>query len=384
MKARSIKGETVEEISLEISNAVASGFAPTLAIVFMSVRHDRQVVIDTLKNYGIDVFGCTTSGEFSNGYEGSGSIVIMLLEISRDDYMILFEDLDEQNIDELTQSVARKALNKFSNPGFIVCSTAFTQQGAFLPGEKLVSGIVKLVGEKVPVYGGMAGDDMRLSGTFVFTNDGVINHGLIALVLNQDKITMQGMAISGWQPLGPYRTVTRSEDGWLYTIDDHPALDMYMHYLGKETLDGDDQYKIFDTVGFFYPFQVQDAGDPIMRTPFKIDKTKNALRIDFHIPEGKKLKFSMPPDFDIVEEVLESAKNFKKTISGDADALLIFSCAGRLSTMGPLTAEENDGLAEIWQAPMAGFYTYGEYGRSSDGKQVFHSTTCCWVALKEK
>jgi hypothetical protein len=45
---------------------------------------------------------------------------------------------------------------------------------------------------------------------------------------------------------------------------------------------------------------------------------------------------------------------------------------------------ENEGLHEVWKAPMAGFFTYGEFGKAINGKQEFHSTTCCWVALKEK
>jgi hypothetical protein len=92
----------------------------------------------------------------------------------------------------------------------------------------------------------------------------------------------------------------------------------------------------------------------------------------------------MPPDFDIVEKVLGKANELKNTTHGDAEALLIFSCAGRLSALGPLISEENEGLSEIWKAPMAGFFTYGEYGRAINGGQEFHSTTCCWVALKEK
>jgi hypothetical protein len=38
----------------------------------------------------------------------------------------------------------------------------------------------------------------------------------------------------------------------------------------------------------------------------------------------------------------------------------------------------------VWNAPMAGFYTYGEFGKGLNGKHEFHSTTCSWVALKEK
>jgi hypothetical protein len=85
-----------------------------------------------------------------------------------------------------------------------------------------------------------------------------------------------------------------------------------------------------------------------------------------------------------VENILEEATKIKNKDNEEAEALLIFSCFGRLSALGPLVKLENDGLGEIWNAPMAGFFTYGEYGTSQNGKQEFHSTTCSWVALKEK
>ena len=115
-----------------------------------------------------------------------------------------------------------------------------------------------------------------------------------------------------------------------------------------------------------------------------INKDQDALKLDFDVPQGTKLRFSVPPDFDIVENVLEKANELKNASEADAEALLIFSCAGRLNALGPLTNLENEGLSEIWKVPMAGFFTYGEYGTNFNGKPGFHSTTCCCVALKEK
>ena len=74
----------------------------------------------------------------------------------------------------------------------------------------------------------------------------------------------------------------------------------------------------------------------------------------------------------------------KTANQANADALLIFSCAGRLSTLGPMAEQENEGLQQVWNVPMAGFYTYGEFGKGINGKHEFHSTTNSWVALKEK
>ena len=100
--------------------------------------------------------------------------------------------------------------------------------------------------------------------------------------------------------------------------------------------------------------------------------------------EGTEFWFTMPPDFDIAEEVIDKASTFKKENDTHADALIIFSCAGRPPVLGPLVSVENEGLADVWNAPMAGFFTYGEYGRAPEGEQNYHSGACCWVALKEK
>jgi hypothetical protein len=121
-----------------------------------------------------------------------------------------------------------------------------------------------------------------------------------------------------------------------------------------------------------------------LRTPRAIDEKENALMVDLETVQGTKLWFSMPPDFDIVEEILEEATQLKNASHSGADALLIFSCAGRHPVLGPLVTAENEGLHEIWNTPMAGFFTYGEIGRAKKGKQEFHSGACCWVALKEK
>ena len=115
-----------------------------------------------------------------------------------------------------------------------------------------------------------------------------------------------------------------------------------------------------------------------------VNGDEDALKVDFDVPQGTKIRFSVPPDFDIVENILAKANELKNAGNAEAEALLIFSCAGRLSALGPMANMENEGLHEIWKAPMAGFFTYGEYGTATNGKQEFHSTTCCWVALKEK
>src|SRR3989304_8078685 len=382
MKAKSIKGKSTEEINAALRESMSDGFKPTLAIVFISVKQDRKAVCEILHSKGIDILGATSCGEFIDGYYGKGSVVILLLNLQHDSYTILYEDFDNRTVGEAATELAQSALQEFERPAFIICSTGLSAESGLVDGGDLVRSMESVLGPNVKIYGGMAGDDLTYTGTYAFTYERESKKGIAALILDEDKISLHGMAISGWKPLGIYRTVTKSEGGWIYTIDDQPALQMYLKYLGNKPITGENEYELFEDVGVHFPFQVEGIGDPVMRTPFKFNRDENALMCDYDVPQGSKLRFSMPPDFDIVENVLEKANELKNVGKTDADALLIFSCAGRLSTMGPLTNMENDGLSEIWKAPIAGFFTYGEYG-TANGRQEFHSTTCCWVALKE-
>ncbi len=384
MNAKSINGNSTDEIRQALFLAMQDGFKPTLAILFISIKMDRKAVCDILQKEGIDFLGATSSGEFINGFQSEGGAAVLLLNLPRESYTILFEDIGDRNVHEVSRHLAQSALQKFTKPAFILCSTGVSKQGVMFRGDVLLKSMASEVGPHVQIYGGMAGDDGTFTGSYVFTDDKETDIGVAALILDEDKITMHGMAISGWKPLGLARTVTKSENGWLYTIDDQPALEMYLRYLGKEASPGEDKYKMFEDIGVHYPFQVENAGDPVMRTPFLINREEDAIKLDFDVQVGTKLRFSTPPDFDIVENVLEKAGELKDKVQAEAEAMLIFSCAGRLSALGPLTTLENDGLSDLWAAPMAGFFTYGEYGTAKDERQEFHSTTCCWVVLKEK
>jgi hypothetical protein len=308
-----------------------------------------------------------------------------LLDLPRETYAILYEDVTGGDLNTVATRLAKNAQEIFKNPGFILCSSGLSAKGVFLNGEVLVRSIEKVIGPDVNIYGGMAGDDLSFTGTYVFTHGKETDDGIVALVVNEEKVVLKGMAISGWKPIGISRRVTKSIGKRIYTIDDQPALEMYLKFLGKERGDEADKFDIFESIGVHYPFQLElEVGQPLMRTPMASGREDNALICDFDVPQGSKIRFSMPPDFDIVEKVLADAAELKNDSKLDAEALLIFSCAGRLSSLGPLATAENDGLQEIWNVPMAGFFTYGEYGRTVNGRQEFHSTTCCWVAVKEK
>lgn len=385
MKAKSINGKSSADIKAALMESLKDGYKPTVAFVFISIKQDRDSICSMLAEHNIDIIGATSSVEFSDGYQDEGSIVILLLDLNKSFYTILFECIGENKINDSATQLARAALQKFKNPSFLLLTTSLTEDGQMLDGDAIVNSMTKELGNEFHLFGGMAGDDLTFTGTYIFTNNQSTGYGMAALVLDADKIDLHGMAISGWKPIGLTKTVTRSEGNTIYTIDDQPALDVYMRYLGSAVQDNVNQSVFFENLGNQYPFQIEREGRaPLMCNPIGFDKENKALICESVIKQGSKLRFSTPPDFDIMETIVKEATELKNKHHTDADTLLIFSCAGRLAALGPLAQEENEGLAQVWNTPMAGFYSYGEFGRGVNGKHEFHSTTNSWVALKEK
>jgi len=46
--------------------------------------------------------------------------------------------------------------------------------------------------------------------------------------------------------------------------------------------------------------------------------------------------------------------------------------------------DEIKGIRSYWNKPMAGLFTYGEFGNGESGEPDFHNETCTVVVFKEK
>jgi hypothetical protein len=379
MIAKSIKGKSPEEIKAALEKSTDDGFKPTLAVIFLSSRQDIDAVRSVIDQKDIAIFGATTAGEFTDKGITEGSISILLLDMNPDYFKIDLDDIGDQSIYVISNKIGKAGIEKFNKPAFIISAS---NEG--ITGESIVEGILNSAGEDTTIIGGNAGDDLTYTGGSVFTNRNISRNGIIALVIDQEKIDVKGQAVSGWKAVGTPKTVTKSEGTWVYTIDDQPALDMLVKFTGIK-VDTEKKEDLYSQIGESYPFQVaREKGNPVMKPPIIFNRENKAVRCGGIIPQGSKIRFSLPPDFDVIETVIESAEELKKNSLPEADGMMIFSCIGRLSNLGPLADKEIRGLKDVWNVPLAGFFSYGEFGTPPGGKADFHGTTCSWVALKEK
>ena len=379
MKSKSIKGHSTAEIKEAIEQSLSDGFKPTLAIVFISVSQDRKAVCQLLEKEDITIYGATTNGEFIDENTEKESAAILLLDIKKENFKIYLEEYPEKNYRETAKGIASKAKKIFEKPTFLIAASHLETDA-----EQLLFGFEDVIGKHVNVYGGMAGDDYQFTNQFVFTNGKESNIGTVVLALDEDKIQIKGVATCGWKAVGTEKTVTKSEGNHVYTVDNIPVLDITTKYGGLENVTPENEALLLEIAANF-PLQLQrEKGDPVMRPGLVVDWNDRSFYCSGTVPQGSKVRFSLPPDFDVMEKVIKGVQNLKDTEMPEADALVVFSCAGRIMSLGPLMNMEIEGVKNVWNVPMAGMFSNAEFGRATGGNLEMHNLTTCCVALKEK
>ena len=377
MKAKSIKGKTSVEIKEALKKNMADGFQPTLAVVFMANENERTAVTELLSQKGIQIFGASTGDNFTDGEIESHTIVLLLLDIDPAYFQLAIKGADEGTIKEIAEQIGKTALMKFKKPAFLVVSG-----GLAVDGDEIIAGIESACGKGTTIFGGLAADFLRMQRTYVFNNDRLCDYGLLALILDEEKISLSGMAVGGWKPMGMDRIITKSVGNVVYTIDNEPALDFVSRYAGLKDLDTNNALNFLISSNFQLQLKREDK-HPVMRTPMQANPQDRSIVFAGSLPEGSKVKLCLLPGFEVIEAALNEFNNYKKD-QPEPDALILFSCAGRQLTLGPYVSEEIDGIKNIWNAPLAGFFCYGEIGRVVSGQHEFHNMTCSLATLKEK
>lgn len=379
MIAKSIDGDSVIAIKSALQNSITETFKPTLAVVFTSVKQDIEALIKVLDDVDLEIFGITTNGEFINENTQTGSISILLLDIKKDDFKIYLEEYPNNNYKEVAYSIATKSKSNFQNPAFIIGTSHPATDG-----EEILRGFEEVIGTDVNAFGGAAGDDYAFSETFVFTNGIKNNNAMVCLVINQENIIVKGIATCGWKAVGTEKTVTKSDGNHVYTIDNEPALDITTKYGGLENIKPNNKDLLMDLAANF-PLQLQrEKGDPVMRPGLVVDWSDHSFYTSGAVPQGSKIRFSLPPDWDVMDKVVKGVQHLKATEMPEADAVLVFSCAGRILSFGPMMTAEIEGIKNVWNVPMAGMFSNAELGRMAGGNLEMHNLTTCCVAIKEK
>lgn len=377
MQSKVLHAVSAVHLEEQLAKLSDSSFFPCLAVVFMSIQQDIKAVTTLLRQRNIDVVGCTTAGEIVNEDLHEKSIAVLLMDIDPSCYHIDLAIHENESVYDAALKLGEKAVATFERPGMLIMSG-----GLGINAEGLINGIKAGVGREIPIYGGLAGDDMALTKTWAFAQNQITDCGISSLIIDADKIEMKGLAVSGWKPVGTLNTITKIEGNVIYTINGERAYDVFMRYFGGQE-NPDAKHDPLFTLQTNHPFQIIRDGYNVLRSPLLINKEQGTITLAANVPEGSQFRFSTSPGFEVIEQTIDEFDSLRQN-TPEADALIMFSCKGRHGAFGPMLEDEIQGLYDYWQKPLIGFLSYGEFGNSPTGVCEFYNETCSLVLFKEK
>lgn len=376
MRSRSFKAISISNLEKKIKQCKEDGFAPTLAVVFAHISFDMNEVSNVFQKEHIQCIGASSAGEFIDGELEQPGIACMLLEVDKRFFKILFRSINN-DLTGVATEIAMAGKTAFSHPAFIILVSGLTNDG-----EIILKQIQKIAGETTAIYGGFASEQMKFADTFIFGNDQITTNGIAALVLDSEKISVEGLSAGGWKPIGIVRTITKSDNNKVFTIDNEPALDLIARYLKMSIDDFKKGPEIFASLSKKFQLQLQrNDSYAVMRAPIWVDVDERSVSYTGVMPEGCRIQFALLPSFEVIDNVVKEFENVQAA-NENPDAILIFSCKAREMIFGPLIAEEVERLNELWNKPMSGFLSYGEIGKVKT-KSEYHGMMCSLVLLKE-
>jgi hypothetical protein len=248
--------------------------------------------------------------------------------------------------------------------------------------QEIVRGAYAVLGASVPLVGGCAGDDLDMRRTYQLHNDRVLTDAVVAAALGSDA--PMGIGVHhGWERVGEPVLVTKSADNRVYTLNDRPALDVYLERL-------DPPYGARHDPGAFTRFALthplglsRRSGEDHVRFVGEANFEDGSLGLIAEVPQGGMAWFMKGDDESVLDATeVACAEALSPLGARPPLGIIAFDCIARRGILGDSGIQtEVDRVAKCaGGAPVAGFYTYGEIARTR-GQSGFHNQTLVVLAV---
>lgn len=354
------------------------GHEAALVIVYASVRYDLPALLGTVTESfeGVPLVGASSAGQFMDGAFVPPGDGVAVMAMTAGPYRFGVAAVEEVSGDGIAagRRLAREARAAVSGQGggqhsalLLLCD------GLNGSAQELLTGIHRTAGNSVPVVGGAAGDDRRLTRTYVFHGDRVLTDAAVAVWITSPRPLKVSVA-HGWHRFGGLHMITSREGTAIHTIDTRPAAEVWREYMAQTAMES--------------PYG-QDSDSTHALSLVDPDGTE-FIRAVFVGPDGLLHSFTPIPQFSTVQAVYcrsddllnVAERAVTPTTEGrDVGVVLVFSCVSRIDVLGDRASEEAKGLdAAAGGAHTFGFFTYGEFARITGASGV-HNGTLTAIAL---
>jgi hypothetical protein len=246
---------------------------------------------------------------------------------------------------------------------------------------EVVRGAYQVAGAGIPLVGGCAGDDLRMTRTRQIFGSEVLTDSVVAVSITSEAPL--GIGVShGWRKVGEPLVVSSAPGTRVRSLDGRPALDVYLERLDPPA-EAWHNHAAFTQFAQTHPLGLDRRTGVSIRFVAGADFGTRELICIARVPEDG-LAFVMEGDHDSVLDATEEACRQALDALGEVPpvGVLAFDCIARRGVLGDEgIAGEAGCLTRLApEAAVAGFYTYGEFARVQ-GMTGFHNQTLVVLAL---
>jgi len=367
------------EAGVEAASLALEHEGADLLVVFGSYAYEPRELLDGICSQapGVPLIGCSTRGEIAAS--GPSDAGVIVLAIGGTGFSVATSAATTAGgLREAGAAVASRAHEVRDRQHRVLLMLT---DGLAGDQQEVVRGAYGVVGAEVPLAGGCAGADPRMGMPRLFRDGEVLSNAVVAAAIGSDAPLGIGVH-HGWRCVGEPMLVSASESNRVLTLDDEPALDVYLRKLGAPS-DAASDPAAFADFALTHPLGLQRRSGEDVRAVAGADFSNRSLLCAAQLPRGG-LTWFMEGDSSSVLAATDVACNKAlNQLEGAAPiGLLAFDCVARRDVLGDAGAEQE--VARIAGhadgAPLAGFYTYGEIARIS-GTGGFHNQTLVVLAL---
>lgn len=318
----------------------------------------------------------STSGEIYSDSVHDGTIIVNAIEFDKTE--VRTTQLDIENHLQSAEAGSALAQNLLGDD---LVAIFVISDGARVNGSDLIAALNEKTDHKIPISGGLAGDNARFEKTLVGLNEDPKEGKIVGIGLYSKDLKIGHGTLGGWDGFGPEREVTESEYNILYRIGDKAALDIYKEYLGKYANE-------LPGAALLFPLsmRINEEDEPVVRTILSIDEIKKSMTFAGDIPKGALVRF-MKANLDrLVDASSTAAQKSLQSFDNSAELAILVSCVGRKLVLGQRTEEEVEVAREVFgdETVITGFYSYGEISsQNPNARCELHNQTMTITTFSE-